>query len=48
MLLYGRYHGRLMEIDGVTYQLSVQALLIGPELVLLGRVEPVEKGRRRT
>ncbi len=44
VLLYGRYNGRLMEIDGVTYQLSVQALLIGPELMLLGRVEPVEKG----
>ncbi len=44
VILYGRYNGRLMEIDGVTYQLSVQALMIGPELVLLGRVEPVDKG----
>lgn len=43
VMLYGRYNGQLMEIDGVTYQLSVQALLIGPELMLLGRLEPVEK-----
>lgn len=44
VILYGRYHGRLLEIDGITYQLWVQVLLIGPELALLGRVEPVEKG----
>ena len=29
LILYGRYQGRLMEIDGVMYQLGVQVLMIG-------------------
>lgn len=43
LILYGRYNGRLMEIDGVLYQLGVQAVMIGPDLVLLGRLEPIDR-----
>lgn len=42
LILYGRYHGRLMEIDGVTYQLEVQGLSVGPELALFGRLSRVD------
>lgn len=42
LILYGRYQGRLMEIDGVTYQLHVQGLAIGPELALFGRLSQVD------
>lgn len=43
LILYGRYHGRLMEIDGVLYQVEVKAVSIGPELTLYGRMAPVER-----
>jgi hypothetical protein len=43
LLLYGKYQGRLMEIDGVLYQIEVKALVIGQELVLYGRLRPVER-----
>ncbi len=43
LLLYSRYHGRLMEIDSILYQVEVKALVIGPELTLYGRVKPVSE-----
>lgn len=43
LILFGRYHGRLMEIDGVLYQLEVKAMVIGQELTLYGRVQPVQR-----
>lgn len=43
LLLYSRYQGQLMEIDGVLYQVEVKALSIGPELTLYGRLQPVKR-----
>jgi len=43
LILYGRYNGRLMEIDGVMFQLEVKGLAIGPELALYGRLTPVKQ-----
>ncbi|MFZ5814783.1 MAG: hypothetical protein ACOY93_05725 [Bacillota bacterium] len=43
LMLYGRYQGRLMEIDGILYQIEVRALTIGPEVTLYGRLVPVEE-----
>lgn len=43
LMLYSRFHGRLMEIDGILYQLEVKALTIGPEVTLYGRLGPVEE-----
>lgn len=41
LMLYSRYHGRLMQIDGILYQVEVRALAIGPEMTLYGALKPV-------
>lgn len=42
LLLYSRYQGRLLAIDGIRYQVTVRALVIGPEVALYGEVHPVD------
>lgn len=43
LMLYSRYHGQLMEIDGILYQVEVRAVAIGPELTLYGKLKSVEE-----
>ncbi|MFZ5828381.1 MAG: hypothetical protein ACOY94_29110 [Bacillota bacterium] len=43
LMLYTRYHGQLMEIDGILYQVEVKGVAIGPELTLYGKLKPVEE-----
>jgi hypothetical protein len=43
--LYTRHQGRLMEIDGLLYQLEVRTITIAPELSLYGELQQVTPGK---